>query len=298
MRVLVTGASGHIGGAAALALSNSGHDVVGLSRGTSDSLPPALQQVQLDIGEGDFVESATQTIARCDAVVHAAAALEPGLYSEALSRTNCRGTQQLLRLAHEWEVHDFVYISGVAVIGLPQAHPITEEHPTRPESAYAASKLFGEHLVSLYAKEHACGTSLRVTSPVGPGLRAKRIFSTFIDRALRGDALAVAGKGGRRQDYVDVRDVASALKRCLERHVPGVLNIGSGVPVSNLELAEAVVSTLQSDSTVCCEGEPGPDEQLCWDVSLQKAREALGYEPEHSLEDSVRALAAEMQAGT
>ncbi len=297
MRVLVTGASGHIGGAAVLALSNAGHEVVGLSRGTSGALPAAVQQVQFDIGDAAFVESLTHTIARCDAVVHAAAAMDPDLGSEALSRTNCRGTQQLLRLAHEWGVHDFIYISGVAVIGLPQLHPITEEHPTRPENAYTASKLSGEHLVSAHAKEHGYGTSLRVSSPVGPGLRAKRIFSTFIDKALRGDPLAVAGKGGRRQDYVDVRDVASAISCCIERPVPGVFNIGSGVPVSNLELAEAVVRVLQSNSSVRCEGEPGPDEQLCWDVSIEKAREALGYGPDHPLEDSIRTLADEVKAG-
>ncbi len=292
MRVLVTGTSGHIGGAVARHLTGRGHSVSGISRRREDSLPEAIEQHSFDIGEDGFVEDAMPAITPCEAIVHAAALLDPNLYAPGISRTNCWGTQQVLRLGKEWKVKSFVFISGVAVIGSPEQHPITEEHPARPTSAYTASKLFGEHLVAAFARDRGCGASLRVSSPVGPGLTAQRIFSIFVQKALAGETITVRGKG-RRQDYVDVRDVACAAELGIQKGTAGVFNIGSGEAVSNLELAETVVRTLNSPSEIRCEADADPQEDLCWEVSIEKARDELGYAPEHSLEDSIQALAEE-----
>ncbi len=295
MRVLVTGTSGHIGGAVARYLAGADCFVSGISRRREDSLPEAVEQHSFDIGDDEFVQHATSAIAPCDAIVHAAALLDPDPYAPGISRTNCWGTQQILRLAEEWQVKGFVFMSGVAVIGSPLQHPITEEHPAHPSSAYTASKLFGEHLVAAFARAHSCGASLRVSSPVGPGLTAERIFSIFVERALAGETISVRGEG-RRQDYVDVRDVARAAELGIQQETAGVFNIGSGKAVSNLELAEAVVHTLKSPSEIRCEADPDAQEDPCWDVSLEKARRTLGYEPRYSLEDSIQALAEERSA--
>lgn len=290
MRVLVTGTTGHIGGAVARHLTRTGHSVSGISRRREDALPEAIDQHSFDIGDDRFLEEAMSAIAPCEAIVHAAALLDPDLYARGISRTNCWGTQQILRLAEEWRVEGFVYLSGVAVIGPPSQHPITEAHPTHPTNAYTASKLFGEHLMASFARDNNCGASLRVSSPIGPGLTAQRIFSIFIERAIAGDTLTVHDRD-RRQDYVDVRDVARAAELAIEKGTGGVFNIGSGKAVSNLELAETIVRTLKSSSEIHCEG--GAQESQCWELSLKKASKELGYVPEYSLEDSIQAFVEE-----
>ena len=295
MRVLVTGTSGHIGGALARHFAGAGYSVSGISRRREDSLPQAVDQHSFDIGEDGFVEDVTAAIAPCDALVHAAALIDLDLYAPGISRTNCLGTQQILRLAEEWGVEGLVFMSSIAVIGSPEQHPITEEHPTHAKTAYGASKLFGEHLVAAFAREHECGASLRVSSPVGPGLKAQRIFSIFVKRALAGEMIVV-GERERRQDYVDVRDVVHAAEIGIQKGTAGVFNIGGGETVSNLELAETVVRTLNSPSEIRCEAEADPQEILCWDLSIEKARHTLGYEPKYTLEDSIHALAEECSA--
>ena len=119
------------------------------------------------------------------------------------------------------------------MIGLPHYKPITEDHPTRPIRAYQASKLFGEHLVNIAADEGMNAASLRITAPVGSGTPKNRIMSVFVERAMTGQPLILAGRGARQQNYVDVRDVASAVELCLDKMPIGVMNIAGDGAVTN-----------------------------------------------------------------
>jgi len=289
VRVLVTGSTGLVGRACTHHLAAAGHDVVGVSRSLGTDPWLAGEEAQ-DIGADDAAAAIAARVPRCDAIVHAAASRATADGAVEIARDNCVGTQQLLALATGWSVDAFVYVSGITVIGRPVELPITESHPTAPESAYHASKLFGEHLVSIAAAAgmHAC--SLRLAAPVGAGMPDTRILSTFVRDALAGRALQVAGRGGRRQNYVDVRDAASAFEAAIIRRASGVVNVAGSRSISNLELAELCVELLESDSAIEMSGEDRA-EGFTWDVSIEKAAGTLGWAPSLSLEDSVRAVA-------
>src|SRR5581483_1686363 len=232
MRVLVTGSSGHVGGAVASHLLSCGHEVVGLGRRLTGATRRLTGAVAVDLAQPGAAARIRETQPRCDAIVHAAAVIDPDPYAPAVSLTNCLGTQQIVELATGWEVSSLVYISSLPVIGRPQALPVTEDHPTAPPTAYHASKLYGEQLVALAPS--LASASLRLTSAIGPGMPDGRILPVFVRRALTGQSLLVAGEGTRAQDYVDVRDVAMATAAALERGTPGLLNIASGRCVTNL----------------------------------------------------------------
>lgn len=295
MRVLVTGASGHVGGAIANHLQALGFDVVGLARhpGRVEGLYGRLEG---NLGDTEAAARIARLIEPCEAILHAAAAIEQDPHAPSIALTNCLGTQQVMRLADIWEAERVVYISSVPVVGVPTRLPVTESHPTRPLSAYHASKLYGEHLVGL-ADERGVGTTiLRLTSPVGPGMRNNRILSVFVRLALAGEPLELAGRGGRRQDYVDVRDIADAAEASLRRPAAGLLNIASGRPVSNRELADRCIETLASNSVVQFAAAEDPQEDVVWDVSVERAGQLLGYAPRRSLDDSIRAVAADQSS--
>ena len=294
MRVLVTGSSGHVGGAIATHLVNKGWEVVGLSR-TPGRVKGLVQYVQADIGCSLFVGQVSSATLPCPAIVHAAAALDKDLYAPAISLTNCLGTQQVLRLAQMWGVNSFVYISSVPVIGIPQQLPITEEHPTRPLTAYHASKLYGEYLVRVAQRSGLAGTILRLTSPVGPGMPGNRILSVFVKRALSNDPLQLVGEGTRRQNYVDVRDVSQAVERCIRGRMKGLFNIGGDYTVSNYELAQLCVHVLGSSSPITFTGEPDPEEGIAWEVSIDKAVQCFDYDPQYPIEESIRAVATDYE---
>jgi UDP-glucose 4-epimerase len=287
--VLVTGTSGHVGGVVGAHLLARGHEVVGVSRRLNHSARTVSRALSMDLGNSGAADAIAAGAPRCDAIVHAAAALEADPFAPAISLTNGLGTQQLLALGARWEVESFVYLSSLPVIGRPQTLPITEQHPVNPLSAYHASKLYGEQLVQIAAPG---GVSLRLTAPIGPGMAGERILPMFVRRALAAEPLEVLGDGTRGQDYVDARDIAAAVEAAIERRATGVMNIGSGRCITNIELARVCVELLDSNSEVRPSGAPDPEEGVRWEVSTARAAAAIGYRPRHSLEDSIAALAA------
>lgn len=291
MNVLVTGSSGHVGGAIVRHLMERGHSIVGVSRGFASDLPSEVQQIAADIASGTFPESILKSVKPCHAIVHAAAEIDMRSDARALSLTNGLGTQQTLTLAKAWRVSSFVYLSSVPVIGTPKVLPITEDHTVAPRTAYHASKLYGEYLATVAQLEGLTVATLRLTAPVGPGMPKNRILSIFVQRAKEGLPLELNGKGTRRQNYVDVRDVALAVEGCLEKNVSGLYNVGGGESVSNRELAERCIAALHSTSSIAYTDMPDPDDELVWDVSIEAARKAFGYMPTCTLEDSIRAVA-------
>jgi nucleoside-diphosphate-sugar epimerase len=294
MRVLVTGVSGHVGGPVALHLFQKGYEVVGVSRTVSPTLPADIEAHSLDISDTDFGKEILGRIEPCEAIVHAAAGLDLPFDSPDIIRTNCLGTQHVLRIAQCWKTDRFVFLSGVAVCGLPAGEMITEDSRLNPSSPYLASKVFGEHLTKLAESIAVSRVSLRVSSPVGPRLRRETIFRKFVEGALEGTVLSVGGRGTRKQNYVDVRDVASAIERVLEFSGDGVFNVGSLESISNIDLARLCVDVLGSSSAIEFTSAPDPHEGLDWQVSVEKAKRVLGFSPQFSIENSIRALAEEL----
>lgn len=295
MRILVTGTSGHIGGAIAGALSKNGHEVIGVSRSPNDALPPNIKQYSLDIADDDFVEQILNQVLACDAVIHAAACIDASAGGPEIVRTNGVGTAQVLEMAKQGGARCCIYLSSLSILGYPCQHPVTEEHPLNPQTVYAASKLLGEQLISMADSTLLRTVALRVSSPVGPGLRHRKIVRLFVERAIENKPLLINGKGARRQDYVDVRDIAHAVQQALQSNCHGIFNIGTGQSVSNMALAERCIKTLHSSSSIVATGKEDPDDDLCWDLSVLKAERQFGYRPQFTLEKSILDLAAEIQ---
>jgi len=289
MRVFLTGATGQVGRAIATHLVSEGCTVIGMSRRSHD-MHELSGNIKANLGSEEAVDQIKRAVPPCEAIVHAAASLSHDLYDPLVSLTNCLGTQQILRLAGIWGTHQMVYLSSVPVIGRPQYDPITEEHPVNPLSAYHASKLYGEYLMRLANRDGFCAVSLRLTAPAGPGTPKNRILATFVRRARANEPLQVLGRGSRRQNYVDVRDVAAAVKASLSRHASGLYNVASAQSISNHELALTCIDELSSSSAIEFMERPDPEEGICWEVSISKAQQDLGYHPHFNVRDSIRAV--------
>ncbi len=281
-----------MGGAVARALLAEGYAVTGMSRRGAADIPPEVAPLTFDLAEGNL-DTLTGGGTRCDAIVHAAACLDPA-DEAALMAVNAYGTHLMAQLASRWNCTHFVYISTVAVYGKPGSSPLHERQCPAPPSLYAATKLFGEHRAALLEPQmHTL--SLRIPSPIGPGLRARRIMRVFVERALRDEPLRVHGHGGRRQNYLDVRDVAAAVCAGIRADCSGVVQVGSAEAVSNMNLAQRITSVLGSRAEVALSGQPDPDDHVNWEMDCARARQWLGWQPHYMLEDSIRDLAAEIR---
>ncbi|MFZ6028834.1 MAG: NAD-dependent epimerase/dehydratase family protein [Chloroflexota bacterium] len=171
MKALLTGATGFIGKALALALAAAGWDVTLLARRQSrDRLPPG----PFDVIEADLAEAAALAGAvgglTVDVVVHAGAIRNRwGTPPEAYRAVNVTATQVLLD-ALAGRAGRFVYVSSVGVFGRPGVLGIDEGFPLRVASTwdYHSSKAAGER-ATLACKERIEAVVVRPTITYGPG---------------------------------------------------------------------------------------------------------------------------------
>lgn len=155
-----------------------------------------------------------------------------------------------------------------------------------PASVYAATKLANETLGRVFAE--AYGTSvvaLRFQNVYGERQSLRNpytgILSIFSNRMRQGLPINLFEDGQESRDFVHVSDVVSAVGKSLERELKGfsVINIGSGVPTSVLEVASMLRNQLGSDSELNVSGDfRAGDIRHCY-ADLTKARVLLDFEP-------------------
>ena len=288
MNVLVTGSNGFIGRHVVSWLRKEGMRVFGLDL-SPESRSDCHEYTMCDI-DSEATATVLDTFSeRIDAVVHLAADMRREPHNIEVVQANCVGTQRLLEACEAAGVKAFAQLSSLPVIGKPTIIPITEDHPLEPPTVYHATKRTEELLADYAYRMHGLRScSFRISAPVGIGVNPKTIFPTFVRNAVSGQDLTLAGKGGRRQTYIHVNDIAQAIEKALlSTDAAGVFNLSSYNRLSNLELANACISTLGSSSRIVFTGADDPMEDYDWSVSIEKVRTAIGYEPRVSIEEAI-----------
>lgn len=294
MNVLVTGSNGFIGSHTVEYLKNKGCYVIGLGR--KEKATCAVDQyISCDVDSEELAnrfQSCVETTT-IHGVVHLAADMRKEPYGVEIVSHNCVGTQRLLELCEKYQVNSFVQVSSLPVIGKPMEHPITEEHPLQPPTVYHATKVMEELLANYADYHHGLRTvSFRISAPMGPRMNEKTIFPTFVRNAMENKDLILSGRGTRKQSYVHASDIAQAIYLALiSENAHGVYNLSSENLLSNYELAKKCIEVLQSKSEIKFSGQDDYMDDYCWDVSLEKIRKDLGYEPQIHMEQAICELA-------
>ena len=308
--LLVTGGAGFIGASLVRLLLQRGYEVMVLDnlsagrRGYLDGLPVRFIA-------GDVLDSVAvgHVVAENEAVIHLAAQTGvPG--SLAHPRRDCEvnvlGTLTLLeacraekvkaeRSANGASSHGqrgprFIYASSNAPLGR-QTPPATEDKAPLPVSPYGASKLAGEAYCLAYQGSWGLETvALRFGNVYGPYSGHKNsVVAQFFKDILAHGRITLDGDGEQTRDFIYVGDLCRAILLALESRISGeVFQIATGVETTICELA----LTAQQVTTRKLELFRGPERQ--GDVrrnysSIAKARAVLGWAPETSLADGLRA---------
>lgn len=288
--VLITGVNGVIGSTVASVLYYDGYNVIGTSIEADNNTGIPLQYFQTDITDKSSMDRLPKDI---DVIVHCAAVISYDNDSNILIDANCKGVQNIATFANRTTCSQVVYFSSLPVIGVPRIIPVTEEHPINPPTVYHITKYFGEQLLSV-SLERAKVVTFRIPSPVGRKTPANKIVPTFVKNAIEGRDFILKGTGGRIQNYIDVRDIASAVRCAIEKGASGVFNIASERSYSNRELAELCISLFHSSSRIKFEG-ADPEESNRWIVSTEKAKREMGFTAGYSLEDTLRDIATNFE---
>jgi UDP-glucose 4-epimerase len=284
MRILVTGARGKVGSAAVANLIDAGHDVTSLDVGApvfEAPEPGAPAYMQADLADaGD----AFAAVRGHDAVIHSAAIPEPTRNPpHVVFRNNLMATFNVIEAAIRTGVPRVVNVSSETVPGfffperefLPDYVPVDEQHPIRPQDPYATAKHFGEQLMdAAVRRSDLTGVSIRPSWVQWEGNYARNLSPALRDPENTPSASLWA--------YIDVYDLADALRLGAERDTPGheVVYIASPDNHANRPLAE-LVRHHHGDAIELRE----LDREDASGISIRKARELLGYDPQRSWRD-------------
>ncbi len=187
----------------------------------------------------------------------------------------------------------FIYFSSSMVYGNFQSQIIDETHPLEPLGIYGALKLSGEKIVQAY--QHVFDLAYTIIRPAalyGPRCVSRRVGQIFLENALAGKSLRVEGDGEESIDFTYINDLVQGICLTIER--PEARNeifnmtFGEGRTIKQLvdcvrkEFPDIVVNHTERDNLRPFRGT----------MSVDKAKDLLGYHPENPLEKGIPKYAA------
>jgi UDP-glucuronate 4-epimerase len=227
-----------------------------------------------------------------DCMVHLAAraGVRPSLSEPQLTETNINGTVNLLELARQHNIKQFVFGSSSSVYGINAKVPFSEDDPIRqPISPYAATKGAGELLCHTYS--HLYGlrcVCLRFFTVYGPRQRPDLAIHKFAKLISQHKPIPVFGDGTTRRDYTYIDDIIDGVTAAIDYDKSNyeVINLGESRTVELRELITLLEKELDTHAIIERQPpQPGDVPQTFADVS--KARELLNYQPKTQIEDGL-----------
>ena len=309
MRILVTGAAGFIGSSLVGQLLAAGHDVVGIDSFEdyydrtlknaaigSALASPRFRLVEaniLDLAAKPHAENLSDLVGWADVVYHLAAQAGVraswGTSFSTYTDNNVLATQLMLETAKTEGVDAFVYASSSSVYGDTDVFPMQEDAKCRPFSPYGVTKLAAEHLCQLYWRNFSLPTvSLRFFTVYGPRQRPDMAFHKFMRAIVEDTAIEVYGDGKQTRDFTFIGDIVSGLIAAPKAPAGSVLNLGGGSRVSLSDALDVLGEVTGRKLDVSLASRQAGDVRDTW-ASIEKAREAIGYEPRVGLYDGLAA---------
>ena len=195
------------------------------------------------------------------------------------------GTLHALGLAKDKGAR-FVLASTSETYGDPQVHPQTEDYwghvnPVGPRGVYDEAKRFAEALTMAYRNTHATNTAIvRIFNTYGPRMRVDdgRAIPTFLQQALTGRPLTVAGDGLQTRSVCYVDDTIGGVLAVAASDLAGPVNIGCPEEMTVLQIAESIVAAVDSTSTIEFIDRP-VDDPMVRRPDIGLIRRELGWEP-------------------
>jgi nucleoside-diphosphate-sugar epimerase len=204
-------------------------------------------------------------------------------------QVNVQGTVNLLEALDGSGYERFVNVGTSEIYGDVPV-PFQEEQPVQPASPYAASKYAAERLCRVFVDGRGWPiVMLRPFNAFGPAQTADRIIPEVIVRALRGqDVLMTQGRQTREFNFVE--DLVDGMVRAAA--VPGIegrlFNLGCGEDVSIRDITTLVLDLMGNPVTARF-GALADRPIEIWEMRCDatRARDALGWKPQHSLADGL-----------
>jgi UDP-glucose 4-epimerase len=309
-RVLLTGGAGFIGSSICRKLLELGHEVVIYDAFVhyispfKSTLKGHIEQRfrgiadQIDFRRGDTRDKShlRRVIleTRPERILHLAALPIADLsnrHSEEALTSILDGAVNVLEVLRDVDfVERFVYVSSSMIYGDFEQIPAPEDHPKRPKDIYGGTKYAGEVMTETFGRRYGIPCSIiRPSAVYGPYDVNRRVSQILIENALLGKPITLFGGGHQSLDFTYVEDAADGFIKVMlhDNGAGNAFNITYGHGYTLREFAEILqrhVPELEVN-TVDEEDVFRPKRGA---LSIAKARELVGYDPQVPLEEGIR----------
>ena len=310
MNIVLTGASGFVGGCLVQELLDAEHQVTAVIRRLADQVDPrASSRVIAEFTCGECLGSllhGQDLVVHCAARVHVIHDISIDPLVE-FRKINVEGTMNLARHAAEAGVGRFIFISSIKVNGENTAsgQPFLADEQPAPADPYGISKMEAEQGLRALASETGMEVVIiRPTLVYGPGVKAN--FLNMMRWLYRGIPLPFGAINNRRS-LVALDNLVDLIVTCIDH--PAAANqtflVSDGEDLSTTELLLRVGSALgkparllpvpswllETGATML--GKKALSQRLCGtlQVDISKTRELLNWTPPVSVDEALRKTA-------
>jgi nucleoside-diphosphate-sugar epimerase len=292
-RVLLTGATGFIGGHLLAPLLQAGHEVHAITSREPHGDPGEAIWHRADLTDATAAEAVVREVA-ADALIHMAWYVEHGRYWQAPE--NVVWVEATLRL-----LRGFIAAGGrrAVIAGTCAEYEWSLDRYSDRTAPLAPATLYGvaKHATRLVAERFAANADVelawgRIFMPYGPGESGARLLPSVIRALLAGEE-ALVSHGEQVRDFMYVEDVARAFAAILDSSAQGAINVGTGRGCTIRELVALAAETVGRPELVRWgalpprEGEPP---RLVADVSRLEGE--VGFRPQIDLREGVERTVA------
>jgi UDP-glucose 4-epimerase len=321
-KALVTGGAGFIGSHLTELLLEEGWEVFvldDLSTGSIHNVAHLRERPQFHLVVDSVLAPAVvnELVHKCDVVYHLAAAVGVRLIVQQPVQTlvtNLEGTEVVLDHCNRFGKRVLVASTSEVYGDHREERPLAEDArriygPTTARRwAYADSKAMDEFLALAYAQERGLDCVIaRLFNTVGPRQSGQygMVIPRFVERALSGRHLEVFGDGTQTRCFCHVADTIRALKGLMDYSGASgeIFNVGSQEQIRILDLAERVLEKTGSSSELFFVPyeevfELGIEDMLHRIPSIDKIRDAIGWEPSLDLDRILTDVTEQMRAAS
>lgn len=291
MRCAVTGGSGFIGSHLVDKLIDAGHEVVVIDYRAK----PHREDVEFkDVDIVDF-PSLLNATKGCDYIFHLGAvsnvnhAFEKPVHAV---KVNTLGTINVLEAGRQNGVKRLVFASTVWVYTGSRGSDVSENSPFYMPGAghvYTSSKIASEFFIHdywhLYKQPF---TVLRYGIPYGPRMREELVIPIFLRKAFAREPLTITGGGSQYRNFVYIEDLAVANVLAMKDEAENeIFNLEGMRKVTIREIAETIKKLLSGNVEITYES-ARPGDYAGKEVSNEKAKRILGWEPRVDFEEGMR----------
>ncbi len=203
---------------------------------------------------------------------------------------NIRTTLNLIDLAKEYGINNFIFFSSSSVYGNNKT-PFHEKMRCSPISIYAQSKLCCENLLRMYSMTYDLNiTALRLFTVYGPSQRPDLAIHKFFLAAFKGKKAEIYGSLENARDYTYISDIVNGVESAMEftKRSGGfsIFNIGSGREIRMRELLDHIKGFISSFEWSIIDPQTGDMNTTLSNIG--KAKNILEYEPKMEFEKGIK----------